>query len=118
MRKNFPYQIFLSVAFLFSISTSYSQQIQWSKQLSFNTQNLIGGVNCDTLNNIYIGGTFLTGSHPSWANAWNGFYRAKLDPNGNLLWSDTTRLIGTHYPILFLEIGLIYNERWYYTDDT
>ncbi|MDF2449439.1 MAG: hypothetical protein K0R26_1943 [Bacteroidota bacterium] len=73
---------------LLTYSTGFGQNLQWSNQLSLNKKTLSGGVICDTLNNIYVGGSHIsdyTGSVHS------GFYRAKIDQSGNVIWSDTTK---------------------------
>ena len=75
---------------------SDGQNMQWSKQFQFNTQDFVGGINCDSLNNIYLGGAIRRVY-----TSMNGFYRVKIDPTGNLIWSDTTNLLNTSYPIAF-----------------
>jgi hypothetical protein len=84
--------------FIFSYSVSYCQQLQWKHSFGSDAGNAIGGINCDTLNNIYFGGAFASGHFSS----YSGFYRTKTDPSGNVIWSDTTQLSSSHNPNSFV----------------
>jgi hypothetical protein len=70
-----------------SLVTVKAQNLIWSTQYTTNKENYIYGLNLDNNGNIYVVGRY-------WPNHGlnRGLFRFKLDPDGNLVWQDTTKL--------------------------
>src|ERR1043165_7374681 len=79
--------------FMFSSIFIQAQSLQWNQTVAHSVINYVGGISCDSSNNIYLTGRMCKNGY---GNGYNGIFREKYDSFGSLIWSDTTLLAGAY----------------------
>ena len=73
--------------FVFCNFNSFAQSSYWLHQVNYSTTSSSIGAGADSLGNVYTAGAYSPTYHDS---SPRGVFISKYDPNGNLIWSDTS----------------------------